>query len=93
MAAGYQVSDMVRMSTVNAAQALGLQDEIGALKPGMEADITVLDVVNGKWKFVDTVQKEFTGERAMKPVLTVKSGEVFEPEWGPHPWGWLPPEA
>jgi dihydroorotase len=93
MAAGYQVSDMVRMSTVNAAQALGLQDEIGALKPGMEADITVMDVVNGKWKFVDTVQKEFTGERAMKPVLTVKSGEVFEPEWGPHPWGWLPPEA
>jgi dihydroorotase len=93
MAAGYSVSDMVRMATANAAKALGLQNEIGALKPGMEADVTILDVANGKWSFVDTTQKQFTGEKAMKPVLTVKSGEVFEPEWGPHPWGWLPPEA
>ncbi len=93
MAAGYTVSDMVRMSTANAAKALGLQNEIGALKPGMEADVTILDVANGKWSFIDTTQKQFTGEKAMKPVLTVKSGEVIEPEWGPHPWGWLPPEA
>jgi hypothetical protein len=20
----------------------------------------------------------------------VKRGRVFEPEWGPHPWGWEP---
>jgi dihydroorotase len=93
MAAGYQVKDMIRMSTTNAAKALGLESEIGALKPGMDADITVLDVVNGKWKFIDTVQKEFTGEKALKPILTVKAGEVFNPDWGPHPWGWLPPEA
>ncbi len=93
MAAGYTVADMVRMSTVNAAKALGLQDEIGALKVGMEADITIMDVAKGKWGFIDTTQKHFTGEKALTPVLTVKSGEVFTPEWGPHPWGWLPPEA
>lgn len=93
MAAGYSVADMVRMSTVNAAKALGLQDEIGTLAVGREADITIMDVVNGKWKFIDTVQKEFTGEKALKPVLTLRAGEVFTPEWGPHPWGWLPPEA
>jgi dihydroorotase len=93
MAAGYTVSDMIRMSTVNAAKALGLQDEIGAIAVGKEADITIFDVVNGKWKFIDTTQKEFTGEKAMVPALTIKAGEVFAPEWGPHPWGWLPPEA
>jgi hypothetical protein len=26
-------------------------------------------------------------------VQTIRAGEVFAPEWGPHPWGWLPPEA
>jgi dihydroorotase len=93
MAAGYTVADMVRMSTVNAARALGLQDEIGALKVGREADITVFEVVNGKWKFIDTTQKEFTGEKAMQPIVTLRAGEVITPEWGPHPWGWLPPEA
>jgi dihydroorotase len=84
---------MVRMSTVNAAKALGLQDEIGAVKVGMDADVTIMDVHKGKWGFVDTVQKQFTGETALAPVLTIKSGEVIDPEWGPHPWGWLPPEA
>jgi dihydroorotase len=93
MAVGYTVQDMVRMSTTNAAKALGMQDEIGALKVGREADITVFEVANGKWKFVDTVQKEFTGEKAMQPVVTIRAGEVITPEWGPHPWGWLPPEA
>jgi dihydroorotase len=93
MAAGYKVEDMIRMATVNAAKALGMQDEIGALAVGREADITILDVVHGKWKFIDTVQKVFTGETAMKPVLTIRAGEVIDPEWGPHPWGWLPEEA
>jgi dihydroorotase len=93
MAAGYTVEDMVRMSTVNAAKALGLENELGALAVGREADITVLDVVDGRWKFIDTVQQTFTGDKALVPVLTVRAGEVFEPEWGPHPWGWLPEEA
>jgi dihydroorotase len=93
MAAGYTVKDMVRMSTVNAAKALGLSDQIGAIAVGREADITIFDVANGKWKFVDTLQQEFTGDKALAPVQTIKAGEVFAPEWGPHPWGWLPPEA
>src|SRR5690606_31228204 len=67
MAAGYSVADMVRMSTANAAKALGMADQIGAIKPGMEADITVMDVVKGKWSFVDTTQKQFTGETALAP--------------------------
>ena len=93
MAAGYTVEDMIRMSTVNAAKALKMEEQIGALAVGREADITILDVNNGRWKFVDTVGKEFTGDKALTPVLTVRAGEVFEPEWGPHPWGWLPEEA
>jgi dihydroorotase len=93
MAAGYTVEDMVRMATVNAASALGMREEIGALAVGREADITILEVVTGRWKFVDTLQQQFSGERALMPILTIRAGEVFEPEWGPHPWGWLPEEA
>jgi len=93
MAAGYTVEDMVRMATVNAASALGMADEIGALAVGRVADITIMEVVSGRWKFVDTLQAQFTGEKALVPVLTVRGGEVFEPEWGPHAWGWLPEEA
>jgi dihydroorotase len=93
MAAGYTVTDMVRMATTNAAKALGMEDEIGALAVGREADITILDVVKGRWKFIDTVQHVFTGETAFAPVQTIRAGEVFAPDWGPHPWGWLPEEG
>jgi dihydroorotase len=93
MAAGYTVEDMIRMSTANAAKALKLDDQIGALAVGREADVTILEVNNGRWKFVDTLGKEFTGEKALTPVLTIRAGEAYEPEWGPHPWGWLPEEA
>lgn len=93
MAVGYTVADMIRMATVNAAKALRMEHELGALAVGREADITILDVVQGRWKFIDTVQQVFTGETALVPVQTIRAGEVFAPEWGPHPWGWLPEEA
>jgi hypothetical protein len=28
--------------------------------------------------------------QAVVPVLTVKWGQVFMPDWGPRPWGWEP---
>ena len=93
MAVGYTVADMIRMATVNAAKALRMEHELGALAVGREADISIIDVVRGRWKFIDTVQQVFTGETALVPVQTIRAGEVFAPEWGPHPWGWLPEEA
>ena len=93
MAVGYTVADMVRMTTVNAARALGMEDVLGALAVGREADITILEVVKGRWRFIDTVQQVFTGETALVPLQTIRAGEAFAPAWGPHPWGWLPEEA
>ena len=93
MAVGYSLSDVVRMASVNAAKAIGLQNEVGALAVGREADISIFDVANGKWKFYDTKEVPFTGEKALVPVQTVRAGELYSPDWGPYPWGWLPAEA
>src|SRR5690349_17552118 len=56
MSIGYSLSDVVPMTTSSAARAIGLLDEAGALAVGRPADVTVFDVVSGKWKWVDTVQ-------------------------------------
>lgn len=93
MACGYTLEQVVRMTTTNPAKALRMDDEIGAIKVGREADITILDEVTGRWRFVDTAGDAFTGEHALVPVQTVRAGELIAPEWGPHPWGWLPEEA
>jgi dihydroorotase len=90
---GYSLSDVVRMTTSSAARGIGLADQIGAIAVGREADLSIFDVVEGKWKFTDTIQQDFTGTRALVPVQTIRAGELFSPDWGPYPWGWLPPEA
>jgi dihydroorotase len=87
---GYSLPDVVRMASSSAAKAIGMEDEIGALAVGREADITIFDVVSGRWKFTDTKEVPFTGDRVLVPVQTLRAGEMFSPDWGPYPWGWLP---
>lgn len=90
MAVGYSLQDVVRMTTVNAARAIGREDELGAIAAGREADITILDVVPGRFTFVDTTRNAFSGEYGIAPVHTIRAGELYAPDWGTHPWGWLP---
>ena len=93
MALGYSLSDVVRMTTANAARGLGMADRLGALAVGREADLSIVDVVEGRWKFTDTVQQVFTGSQALVPIQTMRAGTLYSPDWGPYPWGWLPEEA
>jgi dihydroorotase len=90
MAVGYSFEDVVRMTTANAAAAIGHADTLGALTVGREADITVLDVVEGDFVFTDTKKETFSGNWGITPVQTVRAGQLYAPRWGTHPWGWLP---
>src|SRR5262249_48151531 len=90
---GYSLPDVVRMASFGAARAIGMQDELGALAIGRVADVSIVDVASGKWKFVDAMRVEFTVDKVLTPVQTVRAGEMFSPDWGPYPWGWLPEEA
>ncbi len=93
LALGYSLSDVVRMTTANPARALGLADQIGAIAVGHVADLSIIDVVVGRWRFTDTVEDECVGEQALVPVHTVRAGELIAPNWGPHLSGWLPDAA
>ena len=93
MSLGYSLSDVVRMTTSSAARGIGMGDALGALAVGREADISIFDVVDGNWKFTDTLNQPFTGTKALVPVQAIRHGELFAPEWGPYPWGWLPEQA
>ena len=93
LALGFSLEDVIRMSTTNPASALDMDDTLGSLAVGREADITVLEEATGDWLFHDTENGTLRGDKALAPVVTIKSGEVFSPDWGPHPWGWLPESA
>lgn len=90
LALGFSVADVIAMASTNPAAALGMESTLGSLAQGRVADIAVLDEVAGKWRLRDTVGNTLTSEKALAPVVTVRAGEVIMPDWGPHPWGWLP---
>jgi dihydroorotase len=87
---GFTLEQVVAMCTVNPARAIGEDARLGSLAVGRQADISVLEVREGQWVVYDTLRASMKIDKTVVPVLTVKRGRVFEPEWGPHPWGWEP---
>ena len=90
---GFTLPQVVTMSTANPAKALGEQARLGSLAVGRQADISVLNLDEGDWVVYDILGSGLRVNRAFTPHLTVKRGQVFTPDFGPRPWGWLPDRA
>lgn len=73
---GLALSDVVKMTTINAARALGLESRGGSLKPGMAADLSILELRGPTRDFVDSVGERRRGAVVLAPVATVKGGWV-----------------
>ncbi len=93
LALGYTLEDVVRMVSAGAAAALGRQDELGAIAVGRSADLSILGLATGRFRFTDSAGETCTGEQALFPVHTIRAGEMIPVDWGPHPWGWLPEQV
>ncbi len=90
---GFTLEQVVAMCTVNPARALGEAHRLGSLTVGRQADVSVLEVRQGAWVVYDVLGEALPVDTCLVPVATIKRGRVFEPEWGPHPWGWEPAPA
>ncbi len=90
LALGFSLPQVVRMTTANSAAALGMSGALGSLAVGREADLSILQLVPGRWEFRDSLDDTLSGDQALAPVATVRAGQLIMPDWGPHPWGWLP---
>jgi dihydroorotase len=90
LALGLSISQVIEMTTANPAAALGMSDELGSLRVGREADMSILRLAHGEWEFSDSFGDTLRGDEALVPIATVRSGQIIMPDWGPHPWGWLP---
>ena len=93
LALGFTLDQVVTMCTENPARAVGVADRLGTLHPGKQADLSVLEVLDGDWLVYDVLGDSRQSARAVNPVLAVKRGEVYEAAWGPRPWGWSPDSA
>ena len=74
---GFSLEDVVRMATVNAANAIGKMPRLGTLQVGAPGDATILEVVEGPVEFVDTRNNKRAGKVHIRPVQTVAGGVAF----------------
>ncbi|HEY83106.1 MAG TPA: amidohydrolase/deacetylase family metallohydrolase [Dehalococcoidia bacterium] len=80
MALGLDLKQVIQMTTINPARALKEDGRIGSLKPGMEADISILELSSGKWKLEDALRQTVEATQMLTPSLTIKAGEPISPQ-------------
>jgi dihydroorotase len=77
LALGLTLEEVVPMVTSNATAMLGLTDEIGTLRPGCAADVTVLADERGRWAMRDNENTQVIVERMLSPRFCLRAGEYF----------------
>ena len=79
MALGFSLNQVVEMATVNAAKLLGRTAELGFIRVGRPADISVLRLEEREWKAVDSQKGTMQARQALVPVYAIRSETVYEP--------------
>jgi dihydroorotase len=51
--------------------------ELGTLRPGAPADITILDVREGSFTFTDSTRKIRTGKQKLQSVAAIRAGKAY----------------
>ncbi len=77
MALGVALPQVVAMATNHAANLLRMQDRIGALRAGMDADISVFRVLQGEWTLRDSNGVEVVAHQLLHPERVVRAGKVM----------------
>ena len=79
MALGFTLNQVVEMATANAAKLLGRSGELGTLKVGQAAEISVLQVEDREWTAVDSQKGAIPARQAILPVYAIRSDTIYEP--------------
>ena len=75
---GMSINQVIEMTTTNPAKALGEEGRRGSLKPGMRADLTVIELVQGDYLFgAGDGYEHLRGEVLLEPRMVFKAGEMM----------------
>jgi dihydroorotase len=74
---GFTLEQVVTMTTLNPARIIGRLPKLGTLQVGAPGDASILELVRGPVRFVDTRKNERDGNAFLRPVQTVAAGVAF----------------
>jgi len=78
MALGLTLEQVVPMVTSNPARMLGRADEIGALKVGREADVSVIAEQTGRFALRDNDNSQVIAECLLHPAFCLRAGTRYD---------------
>ncbi len=74
---GLPLESAIRRVTSNPAGVFAQLSHLGALREGAEADIAVFALDDGEFRLTDALGATRTGHQMLRPVATVKAGELY----------------
>jgi dihydroorotase len=77
LALGLSLEQVVPMVTSNAARMIGMEQELGSLRVGGIADISVLSDARGRWTLNDNEGTKVQTDRLLEPFLCLRAGRLF----------------
>jgi dihydroorotase len=88
LALGMSFADVIRAATVRPAEVLGLQHELGTLRPGALADVALFTIQSGRFPLYDIHMNMREGTQLIRNTLTIANGRPLPlgPDAPPAPW-------
>ena len=80
LALGLTLEQVVPMVTSHAATMLRMEGEIGTLRPGVEADVSVLSDERGRFLLQDNEDTKVVAERMLRPAFCLRAGVRYDSE-------------
>lgn len=78
LALGLGLEQVVPMVTSSCAVMLRMDDEIGTLHPGREADVSVLSDERGRFLLQDNEGTQVVAERLLRPLFCLRAGRRYD---------------
>ncbi len=91
LALGMSLPEVVRAATSRPAEILGLERDVGTLRPGALADVAIMALHRGRFPFYDIAGDVREGRELLRCAQTIVNGRPLEPLPSPPPAPWVEP--
>lgn len=79
IALGFSLHQVIEMATANAARLLGRTNDLGTLRIGDPADVSVLKIEDREWQAVDSQKGTIPARQAILPIYAVRGDTIYRP--------------
>jgi dihydroorotase len=74
---GLSVDQVIERVTIKPTRMFNFGAELGSLRPGTVADITILEIREGSFLFTDSTGKKRTGRQKLQSAAAVRAGKLY----------------